>query len=106
MKARLLLILTWLWVLAAPAFAHTLSETHSAWHITGSTIDMNFTLPDVEAQRLAPPGENATDAMITAYLPKHLGVIADGKACTVNYEVQKSTAAQGFTRWEFSYTCP
>jgi hypothetical protein len=92
--------------LAAPAPAHTLSETHSAWHVTGSTIDMNFTLPDIEAQRLAPAGQNATDAMITAYLPKHLGVTADGKACTANYEAQKSTAALGFTRWEFSYTCP
>jgi len=112
MKARLRPIRAWLLApalflaCAVPAIAHTLSETHSAWHVTGSTIDMNFTLPDVEAQRLAPAGQNVTDAMITAYLPKHLGVTADGKSCTVNYEVQKSTAAQGFTRWEFSYTCP
>ena len=106
MKPRLLLILAWLVTFGAPAFAHTLSETHSAWHVTGSTIDMNFTLPDIEAQRLAPSGQNATDAMITAYLSKHLGVTADGKACTLNYGPEKGTAAQGYTRWEFSYTCP
>ncbi|MES2294954.1 MAG: HupE/UreJ family protein [Pseudomonadota bacterium] len=106
MKARILLTFAFLAALIAPALAHTLSETHSAWHVTGSTIDMNFTLPDIEAQRLAPSGQNATDAMITAYLGKHLAATADGKACTVNYGPEKGTAAQGFTRWEFSFTCP
>jgi hypothetical protein len=106
MKARFFLIPVLLIALHLPASAHTLSETHSAWHITGSTVDMNFTLPDVEAQRLAPRGQNVTDAMITPYLGKHLGVTADGKACTVNYGPQKSTAAAGFSRWEFSFTCP
>lgn len=106
MKIRLLLVLAWLAALGAPAFAHTLSETHSSWHVTGSTIDMNFTLPDIEAKRLAPSGQNATDAMITAYLPRHLGVSADGKACAVNYGPEKATAAPGYTRWEFSFTCP
>ena len=106
MKARIFLTFAFLTALIAPALAHTLSETHSAWHVTGSTIDMNFTLPDIEAQRLAPSGQNATDAMITAYLGKHLAATADGKACTVNYGPEKGTAAQGFTRWEFSFTCP
>ena len=106
MKARLLVALAFLLALAVPAIAHTLSETHSAWHITGRTIDMNFTLPDIEAQRLAPSGQNFTDAMITSYLGKHLSVTADGKNCTVNYGPEKGTAAQGFTRWEFSFTCP
>jgi hypothetical protein len=106
MNARLLAVLVWLIAFGTPAFAHTLSETHSAWHIVSSTVDMNFTLPDIEAKRLAPSGQNATDAMITAYLAKHLGVSADGKACTVNYGPEKGTAAQGFTRWEFSFTCP
>ena len=110
MKTRLLPILALFAALlaagAAPAFAHTLSETHSAWHVIGSTIDMNFTLPDLEAQRLAPAGQNATDTMITAYLGKHLSTTADGKSCTVNYGPEKGTAAQGFTRWEFSFTCP
>jgi len=105
-KARIFLTFAFLTALIAPALAHTLSETHSAWHVTGSTIDMNFTLPDIEAQRLAPSGQNATDAMITAYLGKHLAATADGKACTVNYGPEKGTAAQGFTRWEFSFTCP
>ena len=106
MKMRFLLALAFLAALGTPALAHTLSETHSAWHVTGSTIDMNFTLPDIEAQRLAPSGQNATDAMITDYLGKHLSATADGKPCTVNYGPEKGTAAQGFTRWEFSFTCP
>ena len=106
MMARLFFAPTLLIALCLPAAAHTLSETHSTWHVTGSTIDMNFTLPDVEAQRLAPRGQNVTDAMIVPYLGKHLGVTAGGKSCTVNYGPEKSTAAQGFSRWEFSFTCP
>ena len=106
MKARLLVIFAFLVAFAAPAFAHTLSETHSSWHVLGSTVDMSFTLPDLEAKRLAPSGENPTDAMITAYLGKHLAVTAAGKNCTVNYGPEKGTAAQGYTRWEFSFTCP
>ena len=51
MMARLFFAPTLLIALCLPAGAHTLSETHSTWHVTGSTIDMNFTLPDVEAQR-------------------------------------------------------
>jgi HupE / UreJ protein len=106
MKARLLVIFAFLIAFSAPAFAHTLSETHSSWHVLGSTVDMNFTLSDLGAKRLAPPGENPTDAMITAYLGKHLAVTAAGKNCTVNYGPEKGTAAQGYTRWEFSFTCP
>ena len=106
MKACLFAVFALFFAPIAPALAHTLSETNSAWHVTGSTVDMNFTLPDIEAQRLAPAGQTATDAMIAAYLGKHLGVVAAGKPCTVNYGPQKSTAAQGFTRWEFSFTCP
>lgn len=106
MKSKLLLALAGLVALAMPAFAHTLSETHSAWHVVGSTVDMNFTLPDIEAKRLAPAGQNPTDAMITDYLAKHLGVTADAKPCTVNYGPEKGSAAQGYTRWEFSFTCP
>ena len=39
-------------------------------------------------------------------LGKHLGVTADGRTCTVNYGPEKGTAAQGYSRWEFSFTCP
>jgi hypothetical protein len=106
MKATLSLAPVLFAALVGPAMAHTLSETHSAWHVAGSTVDMTFMLPDLEAQRLAPTGQSATDAMVTAYLGSHLSVTADNKTCKVNYGPEKSTAARGFTRWAFSFTCP
>jgi HupE / UreJ protein len=105
-SSRILLALVLVLAVIAPASAHTLSETHSSWHVVGSTVDMAFTIPDRESKRLAPAGQNPTDDMISTYLAKHLNVTADDKNCTVNYGPEKSTAAQGFSRWEFSFTCP
>jgi hypothetical protein len=39
------------------ACAHIRSETYSSWVITGSTIYLTFTVPQIEAQRIASPGE-------------------------------------------------
>ena len=38
---------------SAPALAHTKSETHTVWQIVGSTVHLTFTMPIVEANRLA-----------------------------------------------------
>ena len=51
---RLVLALAALVALAAaPAYAHTRSETHSSWRINGDTVSLSFAVPDLEAKRLA-----------------------------------------------------
>ena len=43
-------------VLAGTAGAHTKSETHTVWQIVGRTVHLTFTMPIVEANRLAVNG--------------------------------------------------
>ena len=40
---------------ATPAFAHTKSETHSVWRVVGNVVHITFSVPDIEAKRLANP---------------------------------------------------
>jgi len=87
------------------ATAHTLSETHSAWHVAGATVDLTFTVPDQEASRLEPAGVSPTDQLVGDYLARHLGAESGGTPCRINYGPEKSTAAQGYLRFEFSFGC-
>ncbi len=105
MKVLAFLALAAALLMPALANAHTLSETHSAWHIAGSTVDLTFTVPDQEAKRLTPPGRNPTDQMVGDYLLKRLGASAGGKPCAIAYGPEKGSAAQGYSRFEFSYAC-
>jgi len=48
-----------------PAFAHTRSETHSAWLIKGNTVHLQFTVPDLESKRITPDGDMPSPASTT-----------------------------------------
>jgi hypothetical protein len=77
-----LLALALLFALAAPAMAHTLSESHSNWRINGRIVHVTFTLPDQEARRLAPAGQPMpSQRVVGAYLSAHLFARSQGKAC-------------------------
>ena len=43
----LLVLVAGVW---APAHAHTLSESLSAWRIDGDSVRLQFTVPDLEAK--------------------------------------------------------
>jgi hypothetical protein len=93
--------------LAAPAFAHTKSESHSAWTISGDTVRLTFTAPELEARRLAKPGENTpSDDELGAYLASKVGATAGGKDCPAIDGAQPVAAAAGFRRFEFAFKCP
>ena len=92
---------------AAPAFAHTKSETHSVWRIVGSVVHVTFSVPDIEAKRLAGPDKSPpSDARLGAYLTKRLQVFSQGKPCPLSAPVQTTAASAGFRRFEFSFQCP
>ncbi|HTK35315.1 MAG TPA: HupE/UreJ family protein [Caulobacteraceae bacterium] len=92
---------------AAPAGAHTRSETHSAWQVAGSTVHLQFTMPDIEAKRLADPGQAMpSSAKMAAYLTKNLGVSAKEGACKLTEPARQVTAAADYTRFEFTFACP
>lgn len=92
---------------AAPALAHTRSETHSSWQINGAAVRMSFTVPDLESARLAPkdaPPPNG--ATVANYLTKHIQATAAGQACVMDHPVRPTAAVDSVSRYEFSWTCP
>lgn len=91
---------------AAPAAAHTRSQSHSAWSIDGASVRMSFTAPDLEAARISPDGRAPDDAHFLAYLGPRVGVDAQGKACRVSTTPRIVAAAPGFRRAEFAFLCP
>lgn len=94
----------WIWLLlvllASPAQAHTRSETHSSWSIDGSTVHLDFTVPQAEEARL-PRGQS-----LIAYLVAHVGVSAKGAPCPMVGHARPVFAAAGYARVEMDFSCP
>jgi hypothetical protein len=97
---------------AAPAAAHTRSETHSAWQVSGQTVHMQFTIPDIEARRLAGPGEAMPPvAKLGKYVADRVAVTTGPEGpkqqkCAVTENAKPVTAAGGYVRYEFTFQCP
>ncbi len=92
---------------ALPAAAHTRSETHSSWQVFGNTVHMQFTIPDIEAKRLADPGQAMpSSAKLGQYVSKNVGVTAKGQPCAKSEDAKPVTAAGGYVRYEFTFQCP
>ncbi len=90
---------------AAPARAHTRSESHSAWTLDGPLVHMTFSVADVEAARISPHGERPDDAALIGYLDPRVGVSAAGEPCRATRPPHIVPAASGFRRVEFQYLC-
>ena len=43
-----------------PAFAHTTSETHSAWQVKGNQVHLHCTVPDLASNRIQRDGDMTT----------------------------------------------
>jgi hypothetical protein len=92
---------------AGPAAAHTRSETFSAWQIAGPTVHMQFTAPDLEAKRLADPGQALPSPQkFAAYVAPRVGVTSKGQACPASVPARPIRAAEGYMRLEFTFQCP
>jgi hypothetical protein len=86
--------------------AHTKSETHSVWRVVGQTVHVTFSVPDIEAKRLAnPDGSPPSDARLGGYLAKRLDVTSDSKSCP-STPIRAEAASPGFRRYELSFRCP
>lgn len=89
------------------AHAHTRSESHSAWTIAGAAVHVQFTVPDLEARRLAETGSEApSDAVLASYLAGHLAVRSKGASCTLSAPARGVASTPGYRRFEFQYRCP
>lgn len=91
---------------AGTACAHTKSTTYSSWQIDGGNVRGAFTVPMLEAARLARPGEaQPPNELLIAYLVKNLDVTADGRPCAASSQPQALAATQDFRRFEFKFHC-
>jgi hypothetical protein len=91
---------------AAPALAHTKSETHSSWLISGALVRLTFTAPEQEIRRLAKDGAPVTDAQAAAYLGPRLTAGTDGKPCRRLSGPDPETAQPAYRRYEMVFQCP
>ena len=92
-------------VLPARGFAHTKSETHSSWRITGSRVRLVFTAPEVEIKRLSKGGAPVGDDQAGAYLAARVGVLNEGKPCRLASGPTPVSAQALFRRFEFVFQC-
>jgi hypothetical protein len=105
MRRRLLvlgLLASWL---SSAAVAHTRSESHSVWEISGPNVDLVITIPAIEADRIAtgqtPPG----DETLKEYLAVRLYPVADGKRCALVPPIKTLAATPGFRKFDFTFVC-
>ena len=88
------------------AQAHTKSETHSVWQISGNVVQLSFTTPLPESKRLAKSGEDQPpDGRVLDYLQQHLSVSSKGGICSVRQRRALAATSQ-FRRFEMTFTCP
>ncbi len=93
--------------LTGQAQAHTKSETHSTWRMAGTVVHVTWSVPDIEAKRLAgPDGAMPDDARLGAYIAGHASVLNGTKPCPRSGPVRATAASAGFHRLEFSFACP
>jgi hypothetical protein len=104
-KRTTFFLLLLVWVHAA--CAHTKSESHSDWRIVGRDVFVTFTVPEIEARRLATPSDPAPgNGTVAAYLQAHLGASIGNAPCAAMAPPRAVAATQGFRRFELSFSCP
>ncbi len=89
-----------------PAFAHTRSETHSAWQIQGGTVHLQFTVPDLEAKRITPDGDMPSVEQLGSYVAEHVGASSGDQACKTTEGPRPVASSPGYRRYEFTFECP
>jgi hypothetical protein len=91
---------------AAPALAHTRSESHSDWQINGSHIEATIAIPDTTLKMLKPPEAWLRTDQIARYLAGKVSVTADGQACANPGGARGLAATAQFQRVQFEFDCP
>jgi hypothetical protein len=92
-------------LVAAPAQAHTRSESHSSWVIDKRQVRMTLTFPDKEAE-YAGHGSRPSDDELVAYLTPRIVVKAGGRICSLTAPGRMLLAATGYRRGEYDFDCP
>ena len=89
-----------------PALAHTRSESHSSWLISGNMVHLQFTVPDLESKRITPDGDMPSVEQLGAYIADHVGASSGDDACKMTEGPRNVATAPGYRRYEFTFECP
>ncbi len=95
-------------LLAAPAAAHTRSQSFSSWHVEGDEVTISFSVRSREVTRL-PPLEGPIpqlDALLAAHLRERIGARSGEQPCRPLAEPRPLAAQPGFERVELRLVCP
>jgi len=92
--------------LAAPALAHTRSETHTDWQINGNHIETTVAIPELEIKRLGPPGAIISNAEVAKYFSGKVTASAEGKPCANPGGSKALASTSQFRRVAFVFDCP
>ena len=88
------------------ASAHTKSETYTVWHISGASVRSTFSIPLVEADRLAKSaGGRATNDEVARYLAEHVWVTSQAGRCSTPTPIRAVAATEQFRRFELAFRC-
>jgi HupE/UreJ protein len=91
----------------APARAHTLSESLSAWRVEGDTVRLQFTIPDLEAKRVSASRKDLpSSAQLGEYLAARVGATAERKKCPIAAGPRALAASPGYFRYDLVFKCP
>jgi hypothetical protein len=105
-RAFLALVLAAGSAVPGPAFAHTRSESHSAWTIKGNTVHLQFTVPDLESKRITPDGDMPSVEQLGDYIKDHVGASSGDTACNLTDGPRALATPSGYRRYEFAFECP
>lgn len=92
-------------VVAPPANAHTKSETYTVWHVSGPTVRATYSIPLVEADRLAKGGTRASNEEVSSYLTSRVSVSSKAGKCSLTGPVRAVAATEQFRRFELAFQC-
>ena len=91
---------------AAPALAHTRSESDSVWEIDGKRVDVTVTFAVAESKPLSRDGAQPSDEVMRRYLAEWVYPISQGRRCDLDPPVEVLSAQPGFRKFDMTYACP
>jgi hypothetical protein len=90
---------------AAAAGAHTRSQSHSVWEISGPDVNLIMTIPVAETDRLGVDASSPSDEAVKGYLTARVYALAGDRRCELIPPVETLSAAQGFRKYDFTFKC-
>jgi len=93
--------------IALPARAHTRSQSFSTWKVHGGDVVAVFTVPALEATRLAASDDAAADlgALVREHLAERVSVARGGARCERSLAPRSLAAQPGLLRVELRFVC-